>query len=324
MTRSLRIEYANAHYHVMNRGQGQQFIFHSNQYYQTFLNTLTEACERFGCLVHAYCLMGNHYHLLLQTPHPNLAQVMKHVNGVYTQRYNRLKKTDGPLFRGRYKAIVVDADNYLLPLSRYIHRNPMDMKRPLVKKLEDYPWSSYPAYINHITAQNWLERETVYGLLGERQCYRGYQRYVDQPSHTEVEDFYSRSLNGVAIGGASFVECLQRHLKKHSNDAIPIESLLSKKITLEHIIKCTAKVYGADIGKITQVVKGPQKGFLARKVAMYLCQQVGGYPLQVIMKCFGLSNIGSVSFITSQIRQQLCQDVELKKTIARLKAYIVL
>jgi len=130
MARPIRIEYENAYYHVMNRGRGHQAIFKNDHYYHAFIDTLSEASERFDLVVHGYCLMGNHYHLLLQTPHANLGRVMRHINGVYTQRYNRLKKTDGPLFRGRYKAILIEEDAYLLRLSRYIHRNPIETKQP--------------------------------------------------------------------------------------------------------------------------------------------------------------------------------------------------
>ncbi len=101
MPRPVRIEFEGACYHVMNRGRGRQPIFHATAYFHAFLDTLAEAHERFGIVIHGYCLMGNHYHLLLQTPHGNLGRVMRHMNGVYTQRYNRLKPTDGPLFRGR-------------------------------------------------------------------------------------------------------------------------------------------------------------------------------------------------------------------------------
>ena len=97
--------------------------------------------------------MGDHYHLLIGTPKANLSRVMRHINGVYTQKHNRLKRTDGPLFRGRYKAILVDKDDYLVPLTRYIHRNPIDMKRPLVEKLEDYLWSSYSAFVGKAEPQ---------------------------------------------------------------------------------------------------------------------------------------------------------------------------
>ena len=159
MPRPHRIEYNDAFYHVMNRGRGYQRIFYSPPYCNAFLTTLAETHQRFGVLIHGYCLIGNHYHLLLQTPRGNLDRAMRHINGVYTQRYNRLKHTDGPLFRGRYKAFLVDEDHYLLQLSRYIHRNPVEAKPPLVQSLDTYPWSSYPAYINYTKAPAWLQRD---------------------------------------------------------------------------------------------------------------------------------------------------------------------
>jgi len=116
MARPLRIHFENAYYHVMNRGRGRQRIFQYAADYQAFLATLAEAHARFGLQIHAYCLMGNHYHFLVHTPCDNLVQCMRHVNGLYTQRDNRLHHTDGPLFRGRYKAIVVQADRYVLAL----------------------------------------------------------------------------------------------------------------------------------------------------------------------------------------------------------------
>ena len=156
MPRPLRIEYEHAFYHVMNRGSGRNMIFPDDVYYQTFLDTLGEACFRFDCLIHAYCLMGSHYHILIETPKANLSRIMRHVNGVYTQRYNSLSQSDGSLFKGRFKAVLIDSNGYLLQISRYIHRKPIDMKRPLVSLLADYRWSSYPAYAGKTKPAVWL------------------------------------------------------------------------------------------------------------------------------------------------------------------------
>jgi len=105
MSRPLRIEYEDAIYHVMNRGRLRQKIYPGDEYYSAFLQCLS---------ILSYCLMGNHYHLLVKTPRGNISRAMRHINGLYTQRYNRLKHTDGVLFRGRYKAILIDASSYLL------------------------------------------------------------------------------------------------------------------------------------------------------------------------------------------------------------------
>lgn len=156
MSRPLRIEYEGAWYHLMNRGRNRQEIFPDDHAYQVFLDTVAEAVDRYRLEVHAYCLMPNHYYLLVCTPLGNLSRIMRHVDGLYTQRYDRKEGTDGPLLRGRYKAILVDADTYLLSVSRYIHRNPVDGSRPLVDRLEDWPWSSYPAFINAARPPTWL------------------------------------------------------------------------------------------------------------------------------------------------------------------------
>jgi REP element-mobilizing transposase RayT len=130
----------------MNRGRRREDIFVNPEDYQLFIGVLKEAVELFNLRVAAYCLMTNHYHLLVQTPEGNISRCMRHVNGIYTQRFNRRHNTDGQLFRGRYKALLVDADSYLLELLRYIHRNPL--RAGLVKSLDKYKTSSHKAYIS--------------------------------------------------------------------------------------------------------------------------------------------------------------------------------
>ena len=141
MARPLRLEYPGAWYHVMNRGLARQPIFRTDAHRQHFLDLLLEIHNRYQVEIHAYCLMGNHYHLFIRTPLANLSRAMRHLNGIYTQRYNQGMHRDGPIFRGRYKSILVEADTYLLRLSRYIHLNPVAAK--LVRKAETYPWSSF-------------------------------------------------------------------------------------------------------------------------------------------------------------------------------------
>ena len=323
MPRPVRIEYEDAHYHVMNRGRQRQSIFHSKTYYQAFLETLAEAHERFGLVIHGYCLMGNHYHLLLQTPRGNLGRAMRHINGVYTQRYNRLKRTDGPLFRGRYKAILVDKDNYLLPLSRYIHRNPVETKSPQVHSLEAYPWSSYPAYINHTKGPKWLSREFIYDMLGHRQKYQGYRTYVEAGVDDEIKEFYHRSHTAAVLGDQEFITWVRETKLQEVADKVLVTQVLPGTFSIAHIIRLVADYYNVEPAVLTEVVKGPKKGLLARKVAMYMCQQLGGSRLAEIMRPFGLSNIGSVSFITTQIRKHIKEDEAFATAMQRVKRYII-
>ena len=141
MSRPLRIQYPHAWYHVMNRGRRGEDVFTGKKDYNAFIDLLKELVEDYNVNIAAYCLISNHYHLLVQTPEANISRAMRHLNGVYTQRFNKINDCDGQLFRGRFKSILVDADSYLLELLRYIHRNPLESG--MVDNINKYPWSSH-------------------------------------------------------------------------------------------------------------------------------------------------------------------------------------
>ena len=152
MSRPLRIEYPGAWYHMMNRGRRAENIFSNKADHTTFLELLIESAEMWNVRIAAYCMVPNHYHILLQTPDANLSRFMRHVDGVYTQRFNRSHQFFGQLFSGRYKSILIDADNYLLQLVRYIHRNPL--QAGMVNKMEAYKWSSHKGYVSDAKKNN--------------------------------------------------------------------------------------------------------------------------------------------------------------------------
>ncbi len=175
MARPLRIQYFDALYHVMNRGVGRNCIYQNDDQRLLFLSLLEEITLRYHVEIHAYCLMGNHYHLLIKTPFANLDRAMRHLNGVYTQRYNQLMKKDGSLFRGRYKACLIEADNYLIQVSRYIHLNPVKAK--ICKKPQDYCWSSYRFFLGLDQSPVWLQlTETLqfFGDMDQKNKYCGF------------------------------------------------------------------------------------------------------------------------------------------------------
>lgn len=141
MSRPLRIEYSGAVYHVTSRGNAKNDIYLSDTDRENFLFVLSEIVRRYNWLCHAYCLMSNHYHLLIETPDGNLSMGMRQLNGIYTQRYNRENHKTGHVFQGRYKAILVDKESHLLELCRYVVLNPV--RAHLLERPEQWKWSSY-------------------------------------------------------------------------------------------------------------------------------------------------------------------------------------
>ena len=165
MARPLRVEFPGAFYHVINRGNAGKAIFRSNRDRETFLEYLGTTVERFGIKVHTYCLMTNHYHLLIETPEANLSRAVQWLNVSYAAYFNRKRQRCGHLFQGRFKSILVDADTYLKHLSRYIHLNPL--RANMVEQLVSHPWSSYPAFVGKAKAPDWLERDWLLSLFGK-------------------------------------------------------------------------------------------------------------------------------------------------------------
>ena len=163
MTRPLRIDYPNAWHHVMNRARRGVNLFREKADYQQFIDLLQETADLFNVNVAAFCLMPTHYHLMAQTPDAGLSRCMRHLNGVYTQRYNVRHGSDGTLFRGRYKSILVEADSYVLQLVRYIHHNPL--KAGLVKRLDQYVWSSHKGYLSKAKKWSWLYKDFVLQMI---------------------------------------------------------------------------------------------------------------------------------------------------------------
>lgn len=147
MTRPLRIEFKGAVYHITSRGNARQEIFLTGEDFADFLTVLCSVVKRYHFILHTYCLMNNHYHLLIETPEGNLSKGMRQLNGLYAQRFNQRNQRVGHLLQGRYKAILVDKDNYLLELCRYVVLNPVRAR--IVKDPKDWKWSSYQAAIGY-------------------------------------------------------------------------------------------------------------------------------------------------------------------------------
>ena len=219
MARKLRVQYQGAIYHVMNRGDRREAIFKDDADRQRFLETLGEACTKTGWQVHAYCLMPNHFHLVVETPQGNLVAGMKWFLGTYTSRHNRRHKLFGHLFSGRYKALIVDGsgDGYLRTVCDYVHLNPVRAKLLRAEQpLSDYPWSSYPVYMQRASQRPvWLRVDRLLGELGVgRDDAAGRRRFaeaMEQRRGHDEQGEWKAVRRGWFLGG---VELKERLLKR--------------------------------------------------------------------------------------------------------------
>ncbi|HRF06945.1 transposase, partial [Accumulibacter sp.] len=166
MARPLRLEFAGALYHVTSRGDRREDIFLDDDDRVDWLEVLGTVCARFNWVVHAFCQMTNHYHLLVETVDGKLSAGMRQLNGLYTQRFNRRHGLVGHLFQGRYKAILVQKEAYLLELTRYVVLNPLRAR--MVESLEDWPWSSFPFLIGRAAPPPWLDADWLLGQFGSQ------------------------------------------------------------------------------------------------------------------------------------------------------------
>jgi REP element-mobilizing transposase RayT/DNA-binding CsgD family transcriptional regulator len=219
MARPLRIEFAGALYHVTSRGNGREDIYLDDEDRELFMVVLGECCELFNWSVHSWCQMTNHYHLLIETPDANLSKGMRYLNGVYTQKFNRKHTRVGHVFQGRYKGILVDKNEYLLELSRYIVLNPV--RAGMVESAEDWNWSSYGVVAGMKSCPAWFDREWILGSFGkkEKTAIKHYIQFVangvQQPSP------WTKIKNQIYLGSDEFVDQVQANIVDKNLSEVP-------------------------------------------------------------------------------------------------------
>jgi REP element-mobilizing transposase RayT len=259
MARPLRVEYEGAWYHLMNKGAGGRLVFRCQAHREIFFALLDQVSQIFRIEVHAYCLMGNHYHLLVRTPDANLGRAMRYLNGVYTQRVNRLSLTDGPLFRGRYKSVLVDADAYLRQLSRYIHLNPVDAG--IVVRPEDYPDSSYRAYLGLASRPSWLHTSFCLSLFGGEHAREKYKRFVEAGLDDELRAFYDKLRPGPILGRPEFRAelCLRAEVERLRADAEVPDARRVRRPELPEVSRVIGVAFGITVEGHSPVCPGSRE-----------------------------------------------------------------
>ena len=256
--------------------------------------------------------MDNHYHLLLETPLGNLSQIMQHINGAYTTYFNVKRKRSGHLFQGRYKAILIDVDEYAKELSRYIHLNPVRAK--IVELPEEYNWSSYNFYIGSKKAPGWLTRKFILGYFSEKASVgqKRYRRFVKALVNEGYKSPFDEVFASTMLGSIDFINYIKESFlnDKKSDRELPALNKISDKPGINEIIKETDEVFTHDKA-------------LSKKVAIYLCHKYSGKRLKAIGSHFGMSESG-VTLASRRLSTVIEKDKKLKKLVSKIKTKLKL
>jgi len=307
VARPLRIQYAGAFYHVTSRGNERKAVFRNDRDREKFLSYLQSAHERYGGIIHVYCLMDNHYHLLLGTPRGNLSEILHHINGAYTTYFNVKRQRSGHLFQGRYKAILVEKDAYCQELSRYIHLNPL--RGGMVKDLMRYPWSSYPYYIGLKKKPSWLETGDILGYFGHEgvRAQRKYRSYVEEAIGIELKDPLATVFASTFLGSREFIKQVRQStkiLEDPDTRNIPVLKALKERPSLGEIRRRVGDVVGV-------------KDSLFRKFCIHVSHRYGGFSLREIGRFYAMKE-SAVSQASGRFKETIMEHPSLRKLLRQI------
>ena len=324
MARPLRIQYPGAYYHVMNRGNRRGDIFVTDQDRQVFLDALADSCESYHIKLISYVLMPNHFHLLVQTLEANLSEFMRHFLVTYTVRFNRRNGRTGHVFQGRFKSLLVDEDEYLLPLSRYIHLNPIRTSRfkkaEFQKKceyLKKYPWSSFPGYCYLRRRKKNMDYDwflsTYFGedtAKGRRQ----FREYVYHAIEGETENPFEDVVHQSILGAQDFVDWVRQKLPQKGQREVPSLRKLQQHLSVERIIEEVAIT--GDVQ--TEDLRDRKTNFKdLRQIAMELSYRYSNCKQKEIGEIFGV-DYSTVSQNRARLKTKLKSNRKLKKQFDRI------
>jgi putative transposase len=305
VARPLRIEYEGAFYHVTARGNEKKSIFLSRADYEKFLANLKDAALRFSVVVHCFVLMGNHYHLLVETPRANLSAFMHTIQSGYTTYFNKKRNRSGHLFQGRFKSILVDKDSYLLELSRYIHMNPVRAHR--ADRPEDYPYSSYRAYINP-GEKTFVSRGLILDMAKGPDHYR---RFVESSFSEELPNPSKNVYGGMILGSMGFIKETLGMLKGADKPEVSFRRNL-RTTDLDEIVALVSVHF-----------KVPQETVLTtppyRAYSVYLAKRLTSLSNPEIGARLGHITFSAVTKIASRLKARMKENRGIGKELEKLE-----
>ena len=306
MSRPSRISFNNAVYHITARGNRREKIFYSDDDKRMFLQKMDLTFLKYSFLCYAYCLMDNHYHLFIKTSLGNISQGMHYLNASYANYFTAKYKTNGPLFQGRYKSLLVDEDNYALTLSTYIHLNPI--RAGIVKNLNGYIWSSLLDYLGERKTQlNKLDTQFILAQLHKNlpRSHTLYRRYLleNLTMHFPAKDIY----RGIALGKESFIKKIESKIKSVGEKREVQATRFGDSYSPEEIIQKVSQAFNLKKGEVLK----KQKGNLYRKITLYLVKRYSSLSLKEIGQIFNM-DYTAVSQATRRFEDKIRKDNKIR------------
>ncbi len=312
MARALRLSFKDTFYHITAKGIRNENIFYADSDKKVFLNKMNETFDKYSFVCYAYSLMDNHYHLFLKTPFANISQGMHYLNTSYANRFKAKYKLVGPIFQGRYKSILVDADSYALLLSAYIHLNPLRAK--IVKKLEDYPFSSFPYYIDKRSPViKRLDTSLILSRFSNEteQAQKMYGEFVikNRKMKSPLENIF----RSIALGDKRFIEKIKEKISSLSQDREIKETRLISVYSSDEIIKTISDCFHIK----EDIILKKQRGNIYRQLAVYLIKRYTTLPLRKIGELFNI-DYTTVSMTAKRFEKKADNDKEILEMIKKI------
>lgn len=322
MARPLRVEYSGAIYHVINRGNAGERIFRSNIDRVKFIEYLRKAVTRFLLSVHSFCLMENHFHILAETQLPNLSQALHWLTVSYAGYFNRKYHRIGHLFHGRFKSILVEADEYLKQVSRYIHLNPV--RAGLVDQPDDYRWSSYPIFTGKVITPDWIETEWLLSQFG-RTRKRAIKNYIDFVENVDAKSLRNPAediVGGFILGSPGFVDWVKNNFlsKRSADKEIPQLRRLKPSVSKETVVENVCREFGCDIESILR--RGLKRN-LVRDISIYLVRELTSESGKSMGEYFGNITNAAITNRVNYLSKECEKDRQLKSHVKKLKRIIM-
>lgn len=322
MTRPLRIEYEGALYHITARGNEKKNIFCSKSDCEKFKFYLREAIEKYRCRLHCYVIMSNHYHLLIETLKANLSKIMHYINSSYSNYFNNKENRIGHLFQGRYRAILIDSENYLLEASRYLHLNPV--RANIVKRPEDYPHSSYNSYISE-NIKNLVFCDLILEMIGGHshswESKQSYRKFVECSIGKKLKNPFEKVTAGIILGNKKFMSKALQKIKKENLDkkGIANRRQLKSLIDVEDILDAICEYYYTGKNEILR-----KRNRKCKNMFIYLLKKYTDLTNERIGNLFGNLSYSAVSKGNLRFIKRLKEDAILRKDVEEIQDKILM